>query len=119
MGLRFYSIALFLFLFNLILAVYNDPAFGLNYTIQNQADWNVTGSFQQVESSNVSNSFIFGDFLRALQLLIVALAKATVFLPALLAEFALPGVWIALFTAVVWFLYGVAFLQFLGNRVME
>jgi hypothetical protein len=112
---KFYRLALFIFIFNLTLTFVSTSFTNLAYSRPGET-WNIPQNLTY--QPNPAFSF-FGDFVWALGVFLDAFAKATVLLPAFLASFGLPASFVAIFTGAAWFIYIAAIIQFVSGRYME
>jgi|Deesub1362B_J571_1020462.scaffolds.fasta_scaffold00704_6 hypothetical protein len=120
--MKFYEIALFVFLFNLSLGILNSHAlFGGGY-IQHDTKWQEDVQIRggDIQSSyEINPSMIFGDFIAGLQLFFIAIANATVLLPFFLSQLGVPLSLNGTITAGTWFTYVVGIAQFISGRSVK
>ncbi|WP_457548458.1 hypothetical protein [Archaeoglobus sp.] len=120
---KFYLIAGFIFVFNLVVGMLN--ALDLGYTGMHDPTWAET-VHQQVLSANQYGSnpitdtiFAIGDFIRSLPWFVQALFYATVLFPLMLYSWGLPSFIVTALTAVVWLSYLAAIIEFISGRSVE
>lgn len=118
--MRFYTIALFLFAFNLIIGIFNSTGeytniqgySGWDETVANSKDTDYLGS----SAAEISTGQEFGDVIKMGGLLIDTLSAA-LFAPGhYLNEFGVPSIITSMFTLMVWIVYVVGLVQFFSNR---
>lgn len=120
---KFYLIAGTIFTFNMIISVLN--SLHLGYYMPYDASW--YSKVQQAgQSANkytgnaiLDTVMLIGDFISMLPLFIQAFFYATVYLPVLLANLGITGAWNTFITALSWFSYLGAIIEFISGRVIE
>ena len=120
---KFYLIAGFIFVFNLIIGMLN--ALDLGYSAMHDPTWANT-VHEQIRSANQYGSnpvtdvfYALGDFVRSLPWFIQAMFYATVLFPIMLSSWGLPSFIVTGLTAVVWFSYLAAIIEFISGRSVE
>lgn len=121
--MKFYQIALFIFLFNLSLSILNGMnVLGQQY-IQHDTKWNKSveqiGNATNEASYTINPTFIFGDFIMGLRLFTQAIGNATVLLPFFLSQLGVPKPLIVTLTGGTWFVYTIGILQFVSGRSVK
>ncbi len=121
--MKFYQIALCLFLFNLSLSLLNDMHI-FDYEIPADTAWqaeieNISQTVSGASTFKIDPTMIFGDFITGMQMFVTAVGKATVLLPYLLYELHVPDQLIAVLTAATWFSYVIGMLQFISGRSVK
>ena len=124
--MKFYAIALFLFIFNISIGAMNELAI-VHTDKQMQTGWNTDinqikndkYSDTSVSGSDTQVNFGFGDFVKGFWYFIKAVGYATVGVFFMYTNFGLPMVLAGLFSLPVYLIYGVALAQFLANRGMK
>jgi len=117
--MKFYHIALYIFCFNLGISILNGVDVFGNY-IQHDTEW--AESVQEIgEESNqaayeVNPTYIFGDFIKGLQLFGRAVGNATILLPFFLTQLGVPDQLAGAITSGSWLTYGIGILQFVSGR---
>jgi hypothetical protein len=123
--MKFFAIALFIFLLNISISVINtvdvlytevQPQDEYITEVQNVAG---TGSYSETGVTSSSENFGFGDFVKAFWYFIKAVGMAIVGVYWLYTSFGLAPQLAILFSAPVYLLYIVGIAQFIGNRGMK
>jgi len=120
--MRFYEIALFLFIFNAVLGFINtvNP---YNYQIAPEP-WSLPQpklvNYTVIDISPLGAfTTMFGDFIYGAAIFASAFSYATIRLPSLLTQVGLPSSMATMFSSIIWFIYIAAIVQFVANRVIE
>jgi len=113
--MKFYNIALFVFIFNLVLAMLNSLALTTAYAVPSEA-WQINTNITYTGSGLSSTALVFGDFVKALGWFIDAFAKATILLPELIKSFGFPDIIAWVISSAVWFVYLAGIIQFVSGR---
>ena len=124
--MKFYAIALFIFILNISIGVMNYADL-LHSDKQMLTEWNDDVesikddkySDSGVAAQEAQASFGFGDFLKAVWFFIKALWYATIGVGFMYTSFGIPAYLAALLSLPVYLIYGVAIAQFIGNRGMK
>jgi hypothetical protein len=113
--MKFYNIALFVFLFNLALSIVNSLNLTSAYAMPAE-QWNLPTNVTYTGSGLSTATVLFGDFVKALAWFIDAFAKATVLLPELIKSFGFPDIIAWAIASAVWFVYLAGIIQFVSGR---
>ena len=120
---KFYLIAGFIFVFNLVIGMLN--ALDLGYSAMHDPTWagkvNESISAANTYGTNpiTGTLYVFGDFVRTLPWFIQAMFYATVLFPLMLMSWGLPSFIVTALTGVVWFSYLAAVIEFISGRSVE
>lgn len=123
--MKFYTIALMVFLLNISAAVINVAGLFTGYSIQPQQSWIDEASatatqneeyFQNIAAQDVSENLGFGDFLKGLALFIRQFAKGVIAPYYLLKQFGMPTRIAIPISSSVYIIYFFAIAQFIANR---
>jgi len=130
--MRFYEIALFVFILNLALGLLN--GFGVFDVGVSEhegfGDDEISAAYEQVNSTiKADQESVFGDLnwlvenvrmvVQGLGIFVKALANATILLPALLTSLHVPGALVAVMSVMIYFIYTVGMVQFLMGRSIK
>ena len=125
--MKFYAIALFIFILNISIGIMNyadvvdhsdkEMLNEWNEDVESIKDDKYTDSGVAAESAQ--SSFGFGDFLKAVWFFIKAIWYATIGVGFMYTSFGIPAYLAALLSLPVYLIYGVAIAQFIGNRGMK
>ena len=120
--MKFYQIALYLFIFNLSLSIVNSLGV-FDVWIQPDTNWqkdvNLTGHQINQSSYNINPTMIFGDFIMGLRVFVQSVGNATILLPFFLNQMGVPPSMRDAITAIVWFSYVVGIIQFVSGRSLR
>lgn len=118
--MKFYQIALFIFVFNASVSVLNSAnVFGAYITDDPQWMQNLNTKFDTNSTYSINPEAVFGDFILGLRILIEALGNATILLPFFLSQLGVPAELNTVLTAGTWLTYAVALAQFFSGRTVE
>lgn len=115
--MRFYTIALFLFIFNASLGFVN--GLGLSYQTQpiNSTIWNPTGAVQNFTYSGPpEGSVMLSDIGAAFSLFFSSFIGATVALPQMLYNLGMPSELVTIIAGAVWLIYAAGIIELLTGR---
>ena len=123
--MKFFAIALFIFLLNISISVINTV--DVLYTdvqaqdeyINEIQDVAGSGSYSETGVTSSNENFGFGDFVKAFWYFIKAVGMAIVGVYWLYTSFGLSPALAILFSAPVYLLYIIGIAQFIGNRGMK
>ncbi len=131
--MRFYDLALFLFIFNLTMGLFNELGVLPGITFQKET-WGYEVQEGNVKYVKISNDSLFaGDsitqdlgfyamikmIMNGIKAFIVSFGKATILFPLMLAELKVPNNINLVLTSVVWFIYFAGLLQWWTGRSVE
>jgi len=123
--MKFYTIALFIFLVHISAAVINSMNITDAYSIQPTQSWfDAVGQsssqnqqyFQSSAQQSSTASFGFGDFVKGFAIFVLTFAFGLVAVPYTMMQFGMDLGTATLFSLPVYLVYGGAIAQFISNR---
>lgn len=126
--MKFYTIAMMMFILNVSLAIINAASLFTGTAIQPQQDWldeasavatNDEEYFQKAALQESSDFLSLGDFLRGLWLFVKNFAKGVVAPYYILRQFGMPVQIAVPISSSVYLIYFIGIAQFIANRGMK
>ena len=118
--MKFYQIALFIFVFNASISVLNSAnIFGAYIVHDTQWMQDLNTKFDTNNTYSVNPAAVFGDFIKGLKIILEAIGNATILLPFFLTQLGVPAELKVVLTAGTWLTYAIAIGQFLAGRTVE